>query len=146
MPISIREQILTAFLIRLQTIANVNVERNRVEPVEAFPSLVMIDGGQSTTEENAGFKLHSLRVEVEGYVSATTAADLGPALNDLHGQVVLALMADRTLGDLAIDLREGELRDPEIDRIQGHSPHAAFSLPFVVDYFTDPSDPYQLAP
>ena len=55
MPISIREQIFAAVLVRLQTIANVTVERNRVEPVEAFPFLVMIDGGQSVTEENAGF-------------------------------------------------------------------------------------------
>ena len=146
MPISIREQIFAAFLVRLQTIANVTVERNRVEPVEAFPFLVMIDGGQSVTEENAGLKLHSLRVEVEGYVSAPAAAELGPALSDLHGQTVLALMADRTLSDLAIDLHEGEFRDPEIDRTQGHSPHAAFSLTFEVDYFTDPSDPYQPAP
>ena len=146
MPTSIREQILTAFLVRLQTIANVTVERNRVEPVETFPALLMIDGGQSVTEENAGIKLHALRVEVEGYVGAATAADLGPALSDLHGQTVLALMADRTLGDLAIDLREGDLGDPEIDRTQGHRPFAAFSLAFEVDYFTDPNDPYQPAP
>ena len=62
------------------------------------------------------------------------------------GNIGLALMADRTLGDLAIDLREGELRDPEIDRTQGHRPFAAFSLAFEIDYFTDPSDPYQPAP
>jgi hypothetical protein len=146
MPVSIREQILSAFLVRLQTIGNVTVERNRVEPVEAFPSLLMIDGGQTVVEENAGIKLHTLRVEVEGYVNAATAAELGPALSDLHGQTVLALMADRTLGDLAIDLREGELRDPEIDRTQGHRPFAAFSLAFEIDYFTDPNDPYQPAP
>jgi hypothetical protein len=146
MPLSIREQILAAFHVRLQTIANVTVERNRVEPVEAFPTLLMIDGGQSVTEENAGVKLHALRVEVEGYVGTTTAADLGPALSDLHGQTVLALLADRTLGDLAIDLREGELRDPEIDRAQGHRPFAAFSQTFEIDYFTDPNDPYQPAP
>ena len=146
MPTSIREQILAAFFVRLQTIANVTVERNRVEPVETFPVLLMIDGGQTVTEENAGIKLHALRVEVEGYVGAATAADLGPPLSDLHGQTVLALMADRTLGDLAIDLREGELRDPEIDRTQGHRPFAAFSLAFEIDYFTDPSDPYQPAP
>jgi len=146
MPTSIREQILAAFLVRLQTIGNVTVERNRVEPVEEFPSLLMMDGGQSVTEENAGVKLHSLRVELEGYVSAATSAELGPALSDLHGQTVLALMADRTLGDLAIDLREGEFRDPEIDRTQGHRPFAAFSLAFEIDYFTDPSDPYQPAP
>jgi hypothetical protein len=146
MPTSIREQILAAFLVRLQTIANVTVERNRVEPVEVFPSLLMIDGGQSVTEENAGFKFHALRVDIEGYVGAATSLQLGPALSDLHGQTVLALMADRTLGDLAIDLREGELRDPEIDRTQGHRPFAAFSLAFEVDYFTDPSDPYQPAP
>ena len=146
MPISIREQILAAFLVRLKTIANVTVERNRAEPVEAFPSLLMIDGGQSVTEENAGIKLHALRLDVEGYVSAAKAADLGPALSDLYGQTVLALMADRTLGDLAIDVREGELRDPEIDRTQGHRPIAAFSLAFEIDYFTDPNDPYEPAP
>ena len=146
MPTSIREQILAAFLAQLQAIANVTAERNRVEPVEAFPSLLMIDGGQSVTDENAGLKLHVLRVEVEGYVSTATSAELGPALSDLHGQTVLALMADRTLGDLAIDLREGELRDPEIDRTQGHRPFAAFSLAFEIDYFTDPDDPYQPAP
>jgi len=146
MPISIREQILAAFLARLQTIANVTVERNRVEPVEAFPSLLMMDGGQSVSEENAGVKLHALRVDIEGYISAVTAAELGPALSDLHGLAILALMADRTLGNLAIDLREGDLRDPEIDRTQGHRPFAAFSLAFEIDYFTDPNDPYQPAP
>ena len=146
MPTSIREQILAAFLVRLQTIANVAVERNRVEPVETFPFLLMIDGGQSVTEENAGLKLHALRVEVDGYVGGATAAELGPALSDLYGQTVLTLMDDRTLGNLAIDLREGELRDPEIDRTQGHRPFAAFSLAFEIDYFTDPSDPYQPAP
>ncbi len=146
MPTSIREQILAAFLVRLQTIGNVTVERNRVEPVEEFPSLLMMDGGQSVTEENAGVKLHSLRVELEGYVSAATSAELGPALSDLHGQTVLALMADRTLGDLAIDVREGELRDPEIDRTQGHRPFAAFSLAFEIDYFADPNNPYEPAP
>jgi len=146
MPISIREQILAAFLARLQTIGNVTVERNRVEPIEVFPSLLMIDGGQSVSEENAGVKLHALRVDLEGYVSAATSTELGSALSDLHGQTVLALMADRTLGDLAIDLREGELRDPEIDRTQGHRPFAAFSLAFEIDYFTDPNDPYQPAP
>jgi len=146
MPTSIREQILAAFLARLQTIANVTVERNRVEPVADFPSLLMMDGGQSVTEENTGLKLHALRVEVEAYVGGATAAELGPALSDLHARAVLALMADRTLGDLAIDVREGELRDPEIDRTQGHRPFAAFSLAFEIDYFTDPSDPYQPAP
>jgi hypothetical protein len=146
MAISIREQILTAFLAQLKTIANVTVERNRAEPVEAVPSLLMIDGGQSVTEENAGIKLHALRVDVEGYVDATISAELGAVLSDLHGQTVLALMADRTLGDLAIDVREGELRDPEIDRTQGHRPFAAFSLAFEIDYFTDPNDPYEPAP
>jgi hypothetical protein len=132
--------------VRLETISGVTIERNRVEPVEAFPSLLMIDGGQSVTDENAGVKLHTLRVEVEGYVGATTSAELGPALSDLHGQAVLALMIDRTLGDLVIDVRESELRDPEIDRTQGHRPFAAFSLAFEIDYFTDPNDPYQPAP
>jgi len=146
MSTSIREQILAAFLVRLQTMANVTVERNRVEPVDAFPSLLMMDGGQSVTEENAGIKFYILRVEVEGYVGAAASLLLGPALSDLHGQTVLALMADRTLGNLAIDLREGELRDPEIDRTQGHRPFAAFSLAFEIDYFTDPNDPYQPAP
>ena len=146
MPVCIREQVLAAFEARLSTIAGVTVERNRVEPVTAFPVLVMIDGGQTPSEENSGLKLYALRVDVEGYVQAGTAAELGPALSDLYAQAVKALMADRTLGGLAIDVREGEMRDPEIDRTQGHGPFAAFSLGFVVDHLTDPNDPYQPAP
>ena len=146
MPTSIREQILAAFKARLDTISGVIVERNRVEPVTTFPTLIMIDGGQTLSEENAGLKLYALRVDVEGYVQGVATADLGPALSDLYAQTVKSLMADRTLGDLAIDVREGEMRDPEIDRTQGHSPFAAFSLAFFIDHFTDPNDPYQPAP
>ena len=146
MPTSIREQVLAAVAARLGTIGGVTVERNRVEPVTAFPALVMIDGGHTVTEENAGLKLYASRFDVEGYVQTTTAAELGPSLSDLYAKTVAALMADRTLGGVAIDVREGELRDPEIDRTPGHAPHAAFSLAFEVDYTTRPADPYQPGP
>jgi len=146
MSTSIREQVLAALESRLGTVAGVTVERNRVESVTEFPALVMIDGGHTVTDENTGLKLYRLRIDVEGYVEATTAAELGPALSDLYAKAVAALMADRTLGGIAIDVHEGELRDPEIDRTQGHGPHAAFSLAFEVDYATNPTDPYQPGP
>ncbi|MDP6622793.1 MAG: hypothetical protein QF754_11065, partial [Alphaproteobacteria bacterium] len=140
------EQVLAAFTARLAAIPDITVERNRIEPVVAFPTLVMVDGGQTVSEENTGLKLYALKLDLEGYTQATTAAELGPALSDLYAKAVAALMTDRTLGGVAIDVREGELRDPEIDRTQGHGPHAAFSLAFEVDYATDPADPYQFGP
>lgn len=143
MSTSIREQVLAAVETQLATIASVTVERNRVEPVAAFPTLVLVDGGHTVSEENTGLKLYALRLEVEGYVQTTTTPELGPALSDLYASAVTALMTDCTLGGIAIDAREGELRDPEIDRTQGHGPHAAFSLAFEVDFATDPADPYQ---
>lgn len=146
MSTSIREQVLAAVEARLSNIIGVTVERNRVEPVTVFPSLVLVDGGHTVSDENTGLKLYALRLDVEGYVQAETADELGPALSDLYAKAITALMADRTLGGVAIDVREGELRDPEIDRTQGHGPHSAFSLAFEVDYATDPADPYQLGP
>lgn len=146
MPTAVREQILAAAATRLATLTGVAVERNRTAAVGAFPALVLRDGGMTPDDQTLGLTRYRLRFQVEGWVEAATDALLGPALSDLQARVVAALLADVTLGGLAVDLAEGETADPEIDRGEGRRPLAAFATDFTVEFFTREGDPYQPGP
>lgn len=144
---TVREQVLAAFKARLDGISvpNLLVERNRDIPVEHYPSVVMVDGGQSPDVDQPGVKIVRMRVDVEMYVKANTYGELAGAFDALYGSVVRAVMADRTLGDLAVDIDEGELQDPLTGREEGVGPTQATSLAFEVEYWVDPDDPDTLA-
>ena len=154
MALSVREQILAAIATRLGTVSGVvAVVRNRRNDlnIEEFPGLVVLDGGhQAADDENAGFTRYILTVQVEGYVGAVNSvqlaeADLGPAISALYASSLAVLMADRTLGGLAVDLHEGAL-DVAIDREDGHPPAGGFMLEIIVDYFTKTADPFTVGP
>lgn len=148
MPTPMREQVFAAAAARLALLAGVRVERNRDREIESsmMPMLVVIDSGQSADDGNSGFRRYVLRLSIEGYVTAAAAAGIGPALSDLYARTVEQLLADHTLGGLAVDLREGDLADPVIDREPGHRPIAAFELSVEVEYWTAPGDLHAPAP
>jgi len=147
MTATIREQVLQAFHDKLSAIeiAGLRVDRNRDTPVEDYPSIVMVDGGQVADAENPGVKDIEMRVDVECFVRANTPGELAPAFDEIYGKTVQAVLADRTLGALAVDIDEDELDDPIIAREEGVGPTLAASLSFTVRYWVDPDDPYTLA-
>lgn len=148
MTLSIREQVLAAFQAKLAAITGIDgltVERNRASPVQEFPKLIMRDGGHEVTEENTGMMGYRMTVDVEGFVAHSSDSGTGPAVNALYATVLQAVLADRTLGDLAADITETSM-DINLDSEDGHSPHAAFNSSFVIIFYTTPGDPYSLAP
>lgn len=148
MSTSVREQVLAAFLAQLESVdvAEVTVQRNRDTPVESYPSIVMVDGGQTPdVESGPGFKQVELRVAVELFVKANLPELLAEAFDELYGKVVVAALTDRTLGNLAVDITEGDMEDPIVVREEGVGPTMCASLGFSIDYWVAVSDPYTLA-
>jgi hypothetical protein len=147
MSLTIREQIYAKLEEVLSTaLMGVRVERNRDSAVQVFPTVVVIDGGQIRQEpESTGFNEYVMTPTIEGWVDGETQADLGPALNELYGQTVKALMADRKLGGLAIDMAEGPL-EVDVSRRENQGPVAGFALDIEVRFWTAEDDPFELGP
>jgi hypothetical protein len=150
MSTSIREQILTAFTTVISTdlpiaIPGTDVERNRSRPVpktsDAF--VILYDGAQFIVSDETCATRYTMDVDAEGYVKAATDALIGPAINNLYGELTKAALADHTLGGLAIDVRESNLQDVYIDD-ESQKPSAAFAVTFNITYSTAGGDPFTL--
>ena len=149
---AVRENVLAAFhtLVsgRLSTaIPGATVERNRRQPVPESSSdfVILFDGPQVVLSDETGATRYRLTVDVEGYVRVQTDPDLGPALNALYAELVKAAVSDFSLGDLAVDVREGDVDDVFIDP-DASRPTAAFSMSFDIDYSTATGDPFTPGP
>lgn len=148
MPTPIREQIAAAVKTALSGIAGVTVYRNRTKevPENAMPALVLVDGGHDSDQtQSPGHTAYALELTVEGYAKAADDDAIGPALNDLYGKLLAAVMADTTLGGLAIDIREGGMT-MDSDRGDGRASLGGFALTLYVDFWTSTGDPYTAAP
>ncbi len=147
MALSIRERILQAIVTALQTIDGVEVLRNEPMSTEAdgTPRLIVQDGGQSANEETYGATAYTLRAAVDGRVWAASGENPGTAMNALYVQAMAALFADRTLGGLAIDLREGAMDEPALDGETGNA-IGAFRVAIEIDFWTKSNDPTALGP
>jgi len=137
------EQCLSAFYAKIAAIPDVNVRRNSGKEVVSFPSLEMFDGGQKAHNDTTQNKVFDLRVDVECWVQADDA-DIGTAKGALYAKLVTAVLADVSLGNLAIDVLESDMLDPEIDRRKGAKPHACFSVSFIIVYSTAGDNPYNI--
>lgn len=147
MPTTIREQVISAFLGVLEGITDPDplyVERNRDVEVQRFPTIVLLDGAHNIGESEHGLHRYAMTLSVEGYVQAETDSQLGATANALYGSIMSAVMADRQLGGLAIDIHEQNF-DIVVGRGEGHKPSAAFSIEFLVDFFTRENDPFSSA-
>ena len=143
----IREQVLAAFHLAIDTALTPIVERNRSReiPVDVDDFVVVLDGPQFTASDETGLKFYRLTVNVEGYARAATDELVGPAINALYADVVTAAMADHTLGGVSVDVREGDLPNIYIDP-ESSKPMMVFALAFEIDYFTKEIDPYTIGP
>lgn len=145
MPTVRREAMLQTLKAVLQTVANavsdLQVRRNPHVEVGHFPMLVLIDGGQEIVTHTRELKVYRATPRIEGYVKASDGDAAGAALNELYGQTLLALHADRTFGGTAMDLFEGGLTT-EMAGEAGAAPHMSFGLTVNVDYQASETDPY----
>lgn len=147
MTLSVRERLLAAFFQKMDalrvSLPALKVERNRADPVTAFPTLVVIDGNQTAQTLETHMTRYALSVDVEGFVQVSTG--LGSEVNVLLALVQQAALDDLTLGGLCFDIEEGEATI-EIDRNEGRLPMGAFLLPFTIHYYTAEGDPFTPAP
>lgn len=96
---------------RLAAIAGVaSVERMPSGDPDAFPALVIDDGGQSIEDAEAATTRYRLRLTIEGYVVGGEGAAAHDALSDLYADVIAVLMTEPPLGGLAETISEGDMR------------------------------------
>lgn len=153
---AVREQVLAALEKRLRTLQagdpTLKVHRNRRAQLDEPNSLALEDGPQSTqADDSTGFKIHLAQPTIEGYVTAPTDAEIGPAINELYGKIVAAIELDGTLADLAggeqpgdgpaIDCLEAGLKVQIVKNADAKQAEAFFDLEYSVEYTTAQGDP-----
>jgi hypothetical protein len=142
---TVRETIVQAVKAVLQGIAGANVERNRRVAISDAdvadkPLLVLFEGDEQDITEYSGEDAYALSLFVQAAVkgSGDTAAT---AANNLRGQIIRALFADRTLGGTCRDLAIDAGGEPigiavDSDEIEG------FIAAFTITYATKEGDPF----
>jgi len=111
------------------------------EPAE-MNCIIQIDGGHVAKTIYSGTAVKTLAVAVECYVTAAALDDMADAIDDVSGKVIKALIADVSLGGMAIDVRDTEMSDPAILSEDQEKPYAEFTLDFEIDFEHGESDPY----
>ena len=129
------EQVVAAFVARLEALDDIKVERERDQEVGEFPFLVVYEGDKDVDDGQTSYTSHTQTITVEGYVEAEEPADLGPARNALYARVAEALLADPSLGGLSIDVREGNRSSFRAESKAG-KPVGAFTVDFLVTFWT----------
>lgn len=153
MTVAIREQVVRAFAASLAGLTDqygdaVNVFRGRDTQVSEFPALVIEEGAENGIERSYGQIDLTMTLTVYGYVSMTAdegdvdaaGADYEAEKTDLYARTVQAVMADRTLGGLAVDIRFLSMT-PDIAMDAG-TQAGTLTIVFEVDYWTDADNPY----
>ena len=93
---ALREQILAAVFAKLQSIASpagLKVYRNKTTDVDAYPSLVLLDGGHEVLSDQTQFPRYRMSVGVQGYVRSKSEDLIGGLINELYVAIVVALTA-----------------------------------------------------
>lgn len=135
------ERVVAHFKTALAGITGLTVERNRDEDVTRFPTAIVFDGDLQSQEINTGRVEHRLDLDVEIWAQAASGAALGTAINDLFARVVVAAIADRTRGGIAVDTTE-QGRTFRIDRGEGGKAVGLAVVAFRIDFATADGDPY----
>jgi hypothetical protein len=153
MPVTVRERVILGLIASLEAIDNpdypgLKVYRNR-RTVTEFPALSVLDGDQAPLGPATGISHYAARPVVQGFVKDAEGGDPAPALNGLYGVVLKHLLndaiaeADSPLGQVALDVSEGELLtfiDPEGDADR----QGQFDLTVNIEFMTRENDPFSL--
>lgn len=115
--------------------------------VDELPGLALWMGDQVTEDGETTFIAHhKAEAMIAGTVSGVNGAAAETAANDLYGRVIIAVMADPTLGGLAVNTRETGMLIVNNQDDEGRKTLAGFELSLEVEFWTHAGDPTALAP
>jgi hypothetical protein len=148
--ISVREQALAGLFAALGGVAaevgGVSVLRNEDTEIGVFPALNLLDAEsvQRVVDRAGEATLYALDVTIEGYVSAATPAETGPALSALYAATWRAAKNAETSVPAIDEVLEGEM-ETALVREDGVAPHAMFALAIELRFGALCDDPFTAA-
>lgn len=132
-----REQILAQIKTTLDAVSEATVYRSRVEPLSRGEApAIVVEPVSDTAEQNTSLPTldWSLTVRIAVIVRGAIPDQIADAIiEELHG----LLMADLTVGGLAIDLRPD---DVSFDLLEADQPAGVMTCNYVVRYRTTVAD------
>lgn len=139
---SLREQVLSALLSRLQTLRGPTVRRNEAVP-QAVPAgglVILRDGdpGEPDVTLNPRTEFYAHRAEIEAFVPQPVGGGGEAMLDALLSAICAALAVDRSLGGLAENLT-WSAPETSVLAIQGAAPILAARITVTIEYLV--SDP-----
>jgi hypothetical protein len=139
---SLREQILSALLSRLQSISGAGVRRNEALPhaVPAGGLIILRDGGPGEPDVtlNSRTEFFSHRAEIEVLVTQSLGGGGEAALDALLSEIGAALATDRSFGGLAENLY-WSAPETSVLAIEGAAPILTARVTVTIEYLV--SDP-----
>lgn len=132
-----REQILAQIKTTLDSVTGATVYRSRVEPLSRGEApAIVVEPVSDAAEQNTSLPTldWSLTVRIAVIVRGAIPDQIADAIiEELHG----LLMADLTVGGLAIDVRPG---DVDFDLLEADQPAGVMTCNYVVRYRTTVTD------
>ena len=146
MTTSIREQALAGLFAALGGVAaeitGVTVFRNEDTEIGVFPAVNLLDAEstQRVIERAGEATLYAIDLEIEGYVSAATPAETGPALSALYAATWRAARSAQASVQAIDEIIEGDM-ETTLVREDGAAPFAMFALPIELRFGALGDDP-----
>jgi len=144
--ISVREQALAGLYAALSGVAaeisGVTVFRNEDTEIGVFPAINLLDAEstQRVVDRAGEATLYALDVALEGYVSAATPAETGPALSALYAATWRAAKSTETKVSAIDEIIEGDM-ETTLVREEGIAPYAMFALSIELRFGALSDDP-----
>jgi hypothetical protein len=139
-----REQIFAAIDARLTAVDGVEYyQREPTGDPDIFPALALYDGGQGPVDGEVGNDQIALTVTVQGYAEGGAGAAAHAALNELHADVVSALMTLPAIDGLVETVEVKGLRISVA--LLASARRLAFAQDFEIQFATPWGDPSQFA-
>jgi len=148
--ISVREQALAGLYAALggvaAEVAGVTVFRNEDTEIGVFPAINLLDAEstQRVIDRAGEATLYAVDLEIEGYVSASTPAETGPALSALYAATWRAAKGAETKVPAIDEVIEGDM-ETTLVREDGAAPYAMFALSIELRFGALHDDPFMAA-
>lgn len=141
---AIRELIAAELDARLQAIADARggeYERDPSGDPTVWPAISLDDEGQDPSEEEADVTRYEMAVSIEVYAQGSSGQVVSQELNELHAEIVAAIMlpGQPPIGGLAERIEEGPLR--RFTAAIASKPRKGFRLKFIITFTTRRGDP-----
>nr|WP_047168894.1 hypothetical protein [Sphingomonas sp. Y57] len=141
---AIREQIATLLDARLQAIADAHggeYERDPSGDPTGWPAISLDDEGQDPSDEESGVTRYAMSVAIEVYSEGSSGMAVSRELNELHAEIVPAIMTPGAppFGGLVERVEEGQLK--RFTAPLASKPRKGFRQRFTIIFTTRRGDP-----